>query len=331
MGSIRGSERLGHGNQDIYLLIITNNFNLMKDFRCIIMTACAVLTLQACDKEVSPIAAGSGEITFTMGGEFAAAVTTKATQVTTANVGTVYISAVGSSHGFTNTEFTLQGDYWKGGKYWPITDPSYKFYACNAALTVGASSATIAPADADTDIVVDYLASPSYKVNNTLTMKHIFAQIGTVTMKAPATFTVTDVKVSLQPITSGTYTLDTDTWSRGSAGEATYIMGTASAGVNLGGGDGVAGGSSTSSDNDLWLLPGEYQLTATYTIEKGDYRNSFTKHATVTLVQGKNNNLILPGEGHDEPNIPVPDDIADVTFSVTVTPWSDVDVSADFS
>lgn len=313
----------------------------MKDFKCMVLTACAVMSFLACNKEVTPVtpvASDRGEITFTMGGEFAAAVATKADPVTTANVGTVYVSAVPTStaetHRFSNVAFTLQGSgesaRWKGGKYWPITDPSYRFYASNASLTIGANTATISPTDADTDIVVDYLAAAdvTFNENNTLTMEHIFAQIGTVTMKAPATYTVTNMKVSLQPITSGTYTLDNDTWAPGSAGAATYIFGTASAGVNLGGGDGVAGGSSTSEDNDLWLVPGTYTLTATYTISKGDYSNSFEKTATVTLVQGKNNNLVLPG---GEANIPAPDDIVDVTFSVSVTPWTDVDVPSDFS
>ena len=123
-----------------------------------------------------------------------------------------------------------------------------------------------------------------------------------------------------------------DTWQRGTASAAVYVVGTASAGIAIT----AADNSYTSADNDLWLLPGQYQLTASYTIAKGDWSNSYEKHASVVLVQGQNNNLILPdadGDGNNnDPNIPDPkDDVTDIIFTVEVTPWGNNDVPANFN
>ena len=194
-------------------------------------------------------------------------------------------------------------------------------------VTFAASDATISVANSDTDVVAAYLASPTYKSNNLLTFGHVLCQVGTAAIKAPAGYTVSDFKLAITPIYSGTYSVKDATWAAGSAASAVYLIGTANAGVNIS----SEGGSYTSPDNDLWLVPGTYTLTATYTIAKGNFSKAYTKTATVALVIGKNNNLVLPGENHDEPNIPDPgDDISDITFTVDVTPWSNNDIPVTF-
>ena len=194
-------------------------------------------------------------------------------------------------------------------------------------LTFASVDATISVANSDTDVVAAYLASPTYKSNNLLTFGHVLCQVGTAAIKAPAGYTVSDFKLAITPIYSGTYSVKDATWAAGSAASAVYLIGTANAGVNIS----SEGGSYTSPDNDLWLVPGTYTLTATYTIAKGNFSKAYTKTATVALVIGKNNNLVLPGENHDEPNIPDPgDDISDITFTVDVTPWSNNDIPVTF-
>lgn len=287
----------------------------------------AGLALAACSKQLdAPVQEGPHEIAFTVG----TPETRGATEVTTSNISALYVTATtGSSSetaAFTSASFTKGGSNWTGGKYWPASDPGYHFYGANTALTHTASGATVSPANANTDIVVGYIATSNFKSVNVFTLGHIFAQVGTCTIKAPAGYTLSGVKVSLKPITSGTYNLKSGSWtSKGSAAStASYIFGTSSTGVNIT----TAGGSSTSADNDLWLVPGDYQLTATYTIAKGDFSKAYTKTATVTLVQGKNNNIGLNSNG--DPNIPEPDDIAELTFTVTVTPWTDNNVPVSF-
>ena len=176
-----------------------------------------------------------------------------------------------------------------------------------------------------------YKPSATYKAKNLLTFNHILCQVGTVDMKAYPGYTVSDLTVTLTPIYAGTYNVTTDTWTRGTAAAAVYVVGSSSAGVSI-----ADGATYHSPDNDLWLVPGSYELTTTYTIHKGDWFQTYTKHATVTLVQGQNNNLILPDSdndgNHNDPNIPDPsDDVTDIIFTVEVTPWGNNDVPANFS
>lgn len=296
----------------------------------------ALLAAMACNKQenATPVTYDDGLITFTTGSPRTRA--TGVTEVTTASLtqfnviatsGTTTQTQVWNDGVFTGTP----GGNYTGGKYWPSSSVSWNFYASNAAMTFAASGATIAVADSNNDIVADYIEGATYKTSNALTFEHILCQLGTVTMKGPDGFTVTDLKVSLQPIYSGTYNMRTDAWTRGTASAAVYVFGTAATGVDLP----AATNTATSVDNDLWLVPGQYQLTATYTISKGDWSNSYEKHATVTLLQGVNNNLSLPdldNNGVPDPNIPDPSsDVSDIIFTVTVTPWSDQDIPANFS
>lgn len=225
---------------------------------------------------------------------------------------------------------TAGGDF-TGGKYWPAQSVSWNFAAANAPLTFASSGTTITVANSDADIVAAYKASATYKAKNLLTFNHILCQVGTVDMKAHPGYTVSDLTVTLTPIYAGTYNVTTDTWTRGTAAAAVYVVGNASAGVSI-----ADGATYHSADNDLWLVPGSYELTTTYTISKGDWSQPYTKNATVNLVQGQNNNLILPdtdGDGNNnDPNIPDPkDDVTDIIFTVEVTPWGNNDVPANFN
>lgn len=300
-----------------------------------LLSFAALAALVSCNKEV-PSFPQSDEIAFRLGGEFESVVMTRgASEVTTANLASLNVSATtGSSSetaAFTNIAFTKSGSTWTGGQYWPASNPSYHFYASNAALAHTAGGATVSPSNANTDIVAGYLASPTYKQVNTLTLDHIFAQVGTVTVKAQEGCSVSGLKISLQPVTAGTYNLKSGSWTtRGTAGSAKYLLGTASAGISL-----SAGGQQTSSDNDLWLLPGEYVLSCSYTITKGAASKTYNKTATVNLIQGKNNNLGLPdtdGDGEfDDPNITFDDsDLSEITFTVTVTPWTENTIPVSF-
>lgn len=264
---------------------------------------------------------------------------TRASEVTTATLtqfnviattGTTTQTLVWDDGVFTGTS----GNDYTGGKYWPSENVTWNFFASNAPMTFAATGATIAVADCDLDIIADYLEGATYKQSNALGFDHILCQLGTVTMKAPDTFTVTNLKVSLLPITSGTYAVKSIAgteesakragWTRGEAAtEPVYVIGSAAAGVDIP----AATNTYTSADNDLWLVPGQYQLTATYTITKGDYTANFTALANVTLHQGNNNNL---GLNNGASNIPAPGDIQEIIFTVEVTPWENLDVPVEF-
>ena len=287
----------------------------------------------ACNKNETVAEKGEAlsdqEIVIAVDGDFSASVTTKgATVVDDSNLNTIKVSAIKASafvDGFNNVTFTKDGGVFKGNKYWPETDGSWSFVAANTDMAGTYSDPYINAANASTDYIYGS-ATPSHKATTVpITMDHAFAQIGTVTMRAPAGYTVTGCSVTIAPITSGHIHVKTGAWSdQGSAGTPVYIFGGAS---------GVAvtsdAGGTTSADNDLWLVPGTYTLTANYTIAKGDFTKAYTKTATVTLQQGKNNNIGLNGAG--DANIPVPEDIVEINFTVTVTPWGTVNLPADFS
>ncbi len=308
----------------------------------------ALASLSACNKETPSVAEyAADEIVFTTR---ASAAETRATGITavgdgqngtTALTSFNVIATEGTSKIWDDGVFTgTYGGNYTGGKVWPSTSVNWNFAACNAPMTYAASGSTIAVTgnDITQDIVAAYLTGATYKASNALTFDHIFSQIGTVKMKAPDGYTVSNLKVSIQPIYQGTYNVTAvagstpeqkaQGWTRQSAAAAVYLVGTADAGVTLP----AYPDAYTSPDNDLWLLPGQYQLTATYTIRKGDYQaTGVEKHANITILQGYNNNLGLPGVNADEPNIPIPDDITDIIFTVTVTPWGTTEIPANFN
>lgn len=306
----------------------------------LILAGLAIVALAACNKDLGgasvPAAAspeeGRPEVAFRLGGEFAPHMETRATEITDSNLGTLYVTATtGTSSetavsGFTSVSFSKSGGVYKGGKYWPSTNPNYHFYAGNVALTHTSTGATVSPANAGTDVVVGYIATPDYEETNNLTLKHIFARFTDVTLKAPAGYTASAIKLSIQPKTSGTYNLKSDSWTtKGSAGSAVYLAGTASSGLSIT----SAGGSVSVNSNDLYLVPDSYTLTLTYTLAKGDWSKAYSKTASVTVLQGKKNKITLVG---DAANIPDPDDgdISEVDFNVEVDPWTENELHPNF-
>jgi hypothetical protein len=294
---------------------------MKKAFSFLMMALVAAVALVSCNKEsAGNIQDELAPVEFTLEGEISATVDTRATEITTSNITSFNVTAtIGSSSetavsNFANIQFTKSGSVWKGGKYWPASNPSYHFYAANATMTHTTSGQTVSPTNASTDIVVGYIASPTYNQSNALTMNHIFAQIGTVTINAPTGFKVSDLKVSVKPKTSGTYNLKSGSWTTvgSEASSATYLVGTSSSGASIS----TAGGSTNGGDKDLWLVPGSYTLTVTYKLIAADNTASATinKTATVSITQGKNNNIsaTLPADGSP----------TEIEFTVTINPWS---------
>ena len=303
----------------------------MKTKTLLLLALVGASLATACEKafDTTPVTEPSPdrEIIFGLSGIINSDVATKATtEVDASNLETIYISAKsGTKYAFQNVVFTKGTDNkWRGGQYWPASDPYYSFAASNVNLNDGESHPSVSVQNTNTDVITAYLSSSTFRQENAFTFRHIFAQVGTVTMKAPAGFTVSNLKLRFRPIQQGKYYLDTNTWNAGDAvSNDVYLFGTESAGVDLEGGV-----SQTSDDHDLWLLPGSYTLTATYTISKGNYSRSKTASATVNLAQGYNNNIGLNG---DAANIPEPNDIQEIIFTVTITPWSDKNVATSFT
>ena len=236
-------------------------------------------------------------------------VSTKATEVTSSNLGTFNViaasGAAGSQTQVWSTTASKVGatDVWATDKYWPSTDQGYtSFYASNAALTFNAAGPTVSPADNSVDVVVAHKANPSYREQNALTFNHVFARVGSITLNTQSGYSLSNVSATLQsPVTGGTYNLRTQAWTPAavSANQAmAAFSGTTSA---------------QTSSNDYWLVPGDYTLSVSYRLTKGDYVEDFSKTGTVILVQGKTNAITATAVGGSA---------TEIKFGVSVTAWS---------
>lgn len=288
--------------------------------RLLLFTATAVCTLAvSCKQESVPSVAPSGteEIVFTANDTFSAEVSTKTSIITSLESTGFNASATTGTSSETmlwnNASFSHASGQYKGNRYWPVTNNGIHFYASNAAITFNANGCSVNGVSAkDKDVVCAYLASPSWGVANQLTFEHIFARIGSVSVSAPTGYSVTSLNISFTPNISGDYNIKTKTWSNEAADTSSPSKKIAS--------------SASTNDNNLWIIPGSYTLTATYTLEKGTgdgkYSESFTKTANVTIQAGKLNSIqtTLP-EGN----------AAEIQFTVSVTPWGNNSITAVFA
>lgn len=204
---------------------------------------------------------------------------------------------------WSNASFTKSGSTFVSNHYWPANSISYAFYATNASsMTFNAAGPTISATNT-TDIVCAYLSSPNYKETNVLTFKHIFARLGNVTLSAESGYTITGISLTLKPKTGGTYNLRTGYG---------YTDGTGWSSLTEGSVASIANGMPGTKSNDLYLVPGDYELTATWTATKGGYSNTYTNRVyTVSIVGGKVNTITASLGG----------DAADINFTVSVLSW----------
>ncbi len=179
---------------------------------------------------------------------------TKASEIT--DLDAFYVSAVTGPAGnesevFASTQFAKVDESvpatYKSDKNWPTSDESYKFYASNVPLVFAATGTSVTATTA-TDVVVAYLAEGTYKAKNTLNFNHIFARLGKVTIIAEQDMTISEIEVRLTPKTGGTYNILTGEWSGLTTGSSTLVA------------DAIG-----DNENDVWLVPGRYTLTASWT------------------------------------------------------------------
>lgn len=212
------------------------------------------------------------------------------------------VGAAGSETAvWTSAPFTLQGGYYSGGKYWTVDNKGYHFYASNATLSHAATGARVS-ASAATDVVVASLPDPNYKQANELVFEHVFARIGQVTVTPEAGYTLSNVKIELTPKVSGTYDIKaglghTDATGWSGAQDGTKVTVASSSGANA---------------NDVYLVPGEYTVTASWDatlIAVPSAVLHYTgKTTTLSFAKGKINKFtaVLGGE---------------MVFGVELAPW----------
>ena len=180
------------------------------------------------------------------------------------------------------------------GHYVDVTAPGTRnFYLSNKPFTVGASISI--SADNSEDVVVGRLygcstATPSVTVN------HIFARMGVLTMNAPDGYTIDGINWTIRGKsgvygTSGTYDCRQQSWSSGS---------------------GLAGTTFISSGSDLYVIPGAYEISCSYTLHKLGMSQNVTATADIAIQRGKVNNVTATAIGGT---------VITTSFALTVGDW----------
>ena len=272
---------------------------MMKSLRILTLVLVAASVFGSCAKELTDlpdITSGSETISFGMDGSFSAKVETKATEVT--SLSSFYVTAVtGSAGSESNVWNSVQFNQvpgsspatYAGDKFWPSSDPGYKFYGSNVALNFAAGGTYVNASNA-TDVVCAYLSSPTYKTKNTLTFEHIFARLCRVDVAAQTGYTVSNISMYITPKTGGTYNLRTGAghtdgtgWSSVATGSATLISDKTGA-----------------TNNDIYMVPGNYTITCTWTATdaSGASVTHTNKSSTLPIKGGATNNIsvVLGGD-----------------------------------
>ena len=237
------------------------------------------------------VTVSNGQIVFGSEG-LGVTVETKAAEVT--SLSSFYVTAVTGSAGsessvWNSVEFSqVPGSSpatYTGNKYWPVSaDPGYKFYGSNVALNFAADGTYVNASNA-TDVVCSYLSSPTYKQKNTLNFEHIFARLGTVTIAAIPGYTLSEIDIKVTPNIGGRYNIRTGSGQTDDTGWSDLTVGSAI----------VIGSVTGANVNSLWLVPGNYTLTASWSSTDlgGNTIIHNNKIAEVSLMKGAVNNISL--------------------------------------
>jgi len=278
--------------------------------------ALAAASLAVACKKTSPATEISQEISFRMANS-PVSVTTKTDQVTTlSSFGVTATTGPSGAEVPAWENVTFSGwEIFTGGKWWPETDPGFRFYAANVPISLVHGEALLEVQNTS-DAVVAYLPNPAYKTVNNITFQHIFARLKNVSVDVEPGFTLSNVSVSLTPKTGGVFHIASGYGQNNGTGWSDVTDGSAQQ---------LSGSTGGNRQLDLYLVPGEYVLTASWTASKGDFSITHTdKRYVASFVGGKENNLSITlfGEESDDSN---------AHFRVSLEQWGETENVARFT
>lgn len=233
---------------------------------------------------------------------------TKASVVNTAslNTGGFNVTAVPGGSGapaWTNVHFEKSGTCFVSDKVWPASNPGYHFYASNGTLSYVGEGACYLTVTNATDVVYALNTSPTFMATNALVFNHVFARIGDVTVTGEEGYTVSNVHLTVVPKTGGRFNM--------LSGHG-YTDGTGWDNLTTGSAVELANTTGVTKSNDVWLVPGLYDFTFSWTATKGSYSESFTTtYRNGLLTAGRVNNITAGLRGEAD----------DIAFNVSVTDW----------
>lgn len=271
----------------------------MKRFILFFLPVAVAAVLCGCEKEAA--SAGEGvEIAFHINGGIDFSVLTKASEVT--SLSSIYWEACQDGvviHPVSS--YPVEGGGVSTGKYWPL-GAVYDYMVSNVPFFTGTG---VIAASNDIDVVVGTM--PGVRDNScNVDMKHIFARTSSLTLDTQAGYEISEIvwKIKSKGEESGTaghYTIGSG-WAANSTAplEEREFSGT----------------------SDLYLIPGTYTVTVSYTLTKGDYRESFTRSADISLYEGCLNSIKGSAVGGNAVGL---------SLSVTVEPWGANDITLDLN
>lgn len=269
----------------------------------ILFISAAALALCSCSKDAGiPQDSAPKEIVLNVAtDQLDVEVSTRATAITTMP-STLYWSATSGtfksaeSSKWSSTTASVSSNKITTGKYQTATPTAYNYYVANQAITFASTGSTLTVPGNSTDILAGCTSANSSTAPS-VSLKHIFARTGTLTCNTQSGYTISGVSWKITGSstvngTAGTYNIATGSWTSASSK--------------------LSGATDITSSSDMYLIPGTYTITVSYTLTTGDYSQSFTKSGNVTLVQGKVNNLTCTAIGGSA---------AGISIGVSLDPW----------
>ena len=196
-----------------------------------------------------------------------------------------------------NREFT-GGPVYTGDVFWPDEDEGYLFYASSVPVASTYEGVTV-DVDGSEDVVCAYRGDAVYGEPNTLTFKHIFSRLGSVTVQAAEGYSVSDVTIAFTPVTGGRYDLYEGAGHTDRTGWTRLVRGASAT---------LYSGAAGTAAKSLWLVPGTYEGTASWTVHKDeDTYDVVDEPMTFTLGAGRIESLTFTlgaPEGAFVPHLP---------------------------
>ena len=211
-------------------------------------------------------------------------------------------SGTSETQKFANSYSSVSSSKINTGKYQTATASTYNYYVSNAFLNVGADTYVSASGGTDgTDVICGRVSSSS--ATPSITMGHIFARTGTLSLSAPSGYTVSGtpswsiMKSGTNTGTAGTYNLRTGAWSSVS---------------------GLTSYTSFNSSSDMYLIPGTYSIKVQFTLTRGNFSKEYTQTGSITVAAGNKYNITASTSSAEA---------VQVVFTTSVTAWTSASTS----
>lgn len=199
--------------------------------------------------------------------------------------------------GGSATSATVTAGTISTGQYQTATPTAYNHYVGNQNFSIPATgNVTMTIANNNTDVIAGWTAADPSTAPS-VTLNHIFCRTGSVTLVLPSGYSQSAVSWTIKSKgavsgTAGIYNLSTGAWTTASSTLAETAL---------------------TGSSDLYLIPGEYTVTCSFTATKGDFTKSYTQVCDITLTGGRINNIVATSSK---------DDASQIVISVSLTAWT---------